>query len=67
MAVCEGLTYQPSIDKIIGMVDVAGNNPEPIADQMFAIMIRGITKKWKQVIGYVLVKHGLKCHEFSII
>lgn len=63
MSVREGITYRTDLDRIIGMVDLPGSDPNAAADHLFAIMLRGITRKWKHVIGYLLVKGGLQQNE----
>ena len=60
--------YREYLDRIVGLVDTGsgggglgerctGDRGDP-ANLLLVFMLRSIFSKWKQVIGYALVKHG---------
>ncbi|KAL8613487.1 hypothetical protein ACOMHN_007530 [Nucella lapillus] len=54
------LTYNHHHDELVGFVNCGEHHQsDEIADQAILVMIRGLTLKWKQVLGYVVAKHNL--------
>lgn len=55
MAIDQSLQYNPQLDIVEGFADFGNNRRfKAVASQVLVFMIRGATKKWKQVIGYFL-------------
>lgn len=60
MAIDECLQYDPQSDIIEGFSDLGNNRrSKALASHVLVFMIRGATKKWKQIIGYFLYKASL--------
>jgi hypothetical protein len=60
MTITPGLQYKPHSDTLLGYVDYGYYGQEQkVADQGIVMMVRGLTLRWKQVIGYCLVAHNL--------
>ena len=60
MSLTKGLTYNKHDDSLIGLVDCASyHQSNNTADHGVVFMIRSLTHKWKQVIGYVICSHNL--------
>ncbi|GFN93250.1 transposable element p transposase [Plakobranchus ocellatus] len=62
MAVREGISYQKHSDTLVGFADYGSqeeSNTNIPADQGVVLMIRGLTLRWKQVIGYYLTRHNI--------
>ena len=59
MTISQSLTYSSSSDAIIGFVDDGFQKSCSLANQLLVLMIGGLSKKWKQIIGYFLVKQNM--------
>ncbi|KAL8568169.1 hypothetical protein ACOMHN_027692 [Nucella lapillus] len=60
MTVTKALTYSHHRDELVGFVNCGEHHQsDEIADQAILVMIRGLTLKWKQVLGYFVAKHNL--------
>ena len=60
MTVTKALTYSHHHDELVGFVNCGQHHQsDEIADQAILVMIRGLTLKWKQVLGYFVAKHNL--------
>ncbi|KAL8568510.1 hypothetical protein ACOMHN_055164 [Nucella lapillus] len=60
MTVTKALTYSHHRDELVGFVNCGEyHQSDEIADQAILVMIRGLTLKWKQVLGYFVAKHNL--------
>ena len=60
MAIDESLQYNPRLDLIEGFTDLGNNRrSNAVASHVLVFMIRGATKKWKQVIGYFFYEASL--------
>ena len=60
MTIAEGLHYNPQVDFVEGFCDFGGGRrSKKIASHALVFMVRGATKKWKQVIGYFLYAGSL--------
>eukprot|EP00745_Piridium_sociabile_P013933 TRINITY_DN20534_c0_g2_i1.p1 TRINITY_DN20534_c0_g2~~TRINITY_DN20534_c0_g2_i1.p1 ORF type:complete len:764 (-),score=172.59 TRINITY_DN20534_c0_g2_i1:134-2425(-) len=60
MALTKSITYDKHKDKLVGFVNCGEyRKTTDIADQGVVVMIRGLTLKWKQVLGYFVTKHNL--------
>ncbi|XP_046402977.1 uncharacterized protein LOC124168752 [Ischnura elegans] len=52
VAIRENLFYDPSVDRILGYCDYGNCVNSTVGNQCLVVMVKGITKKWKQCIGY---------------
>jgi len=60
MAIDESLHYNPQLDIIEGFADFGNNQrSKSVASNVLVFMIRGASKKWKQVIGYFFYEASL--------
>ncbi|KAL8614766.1 hypothetical protein ACOMHN_017747 [Nucella lapillus] len=60
MTVTKALTYSHHRDELVGFVNCGEyHQSDEIADQAILVMIRRLTLKWKQVLGYFVAKHNL--------
>ncbi|KAL8608040.1 hypothetical protein ACOMHN_023856 [Nucella lapillus] len=60
MTVTKALTYSHHHDELVGFVNCSEHHQsDEMADQAILVMIRGLTLKWKQVLGYFVAKHNL--------
>jgi hypothetical protein len=60
MTLTPGLQYKPHSDTCLGHVDHGPyGHEEKLANQGVVMMVRGLSLKWKQVIGFCLVAHNL--------
>eukprot|EP00745_Piridium_sociabile_P001644 TRINITY_DN11012_c0_g1_i1.p1 TRINITY_DN11012_c0_g1~~TRINITY_DN11012_c0_g1_i1.p1 ORF type:complete len:747 (+),score=148.19 TRINITY_DN11012_c0_g1_i1:561-2801(+) len=68
MAVTKALSYNHNKDELVGFVNCGEyHRSDDIADQAIVLMIRGLTLKWKQVIGYFIAKHNLTTQTLQAI
>ncbi|KAL8613198.1 hypothetical protein ACOMHN_043007 [Nucella lapillus] len=59
MTVTKALTYSHHRDELVGFVNCGEHHQsDEIANQAILVMIRGLTLKWKQVLGYFVAKHN---------
>lgn len=66
MSINECLDYSPQMDIVQGFVDLGDERRSNlVASQVLVFMIRGATKKWKQIIGYFLTKNSLSWHTLN--
>ena len=68
MSISPAIRYESHKDEVCGYEDVGLNKKSlQIADQGMIAMLRGVRSKWKQVIGYYLIKHSVKQDRFLAI
>lgn len=61
ISLSSGLYYHAGNDKIIGFEDLGDCNRKPkLADHAIVFMVRGIHRKWKQPVSYMLVQSSTK-------
>lgn len=60
VTISPGLSYDSSRDQVIGFVDNGTVRQQRFADHAVVFMLRGIRKKWKQVVAYVFVEHSFR-------
>lgn len=63
MTITSNLTYRQHSDSIIGYADCGSfdtSHSSAVADQGVLLVVRGLTLRWKQIIGYVLIRHNLE-------
>ena len=54
MAIKKGYGYEKSLDKVFGAPDFGTDTHAGTCNSALVMMLVGVTKKWKQPIGYVL-------------
>lgn len=59
MSITQSLWYVPHLDEIKGYVDDGTSKRNLIANNVVVFLLKGITKKWKQVIAYYYVSNNL--------
>lgn len=61
MSIKPALEYKKEVDLVIGHVDHGKHGQSSkVADQCIILMVRGLTLKWKQIIGYYVTKHSVE-------
>jgi hypothetical protein len=67
MRLTTGLSYKKHADTLIGFEDLANHGKShKIANEGVVVMVRGVTRRWKQIIGY-FVTGNFFCHFIFII
>lgn len=60
MTLKKGIVYKQSSDTVTGFVDCSNyHHGTQVANQGVLLMIRSLSQKWKQIIGYVICYHNL--------
>lgn len=54
MAIKPGFQYSSSTDSVQGFTSLNSQSFEKPADHLLAIVLRGVSRNWKQIIGYIL-------------
>ncbi|GFR73108.1 THAP domain-containing protein 9 [Elysia marginata] len=63
-----GLVYSKHQDQIIGYENFGSfGNTFSIADEAVVLMVRGLSLRWKQIIGYYAALHSIKSDTLSSI
>lgn len=65
MKISPSLRYEENRDLITGFEDIGniGRSPK-VADEGLVPMLRGVRSKWKQPLGYYLIRHSVKQNRF---
>ena len=68
MSVSPALRYRREIDTVVGFEDFGPfGNSGKVANQGVVLMVRGLTERWKQIVGYYLCYHNLSYEVLSQI
>ena len=60
MTLTQALEYNKNSDEVSGFVNCGKYGLSPtVANQGILLMVRGLTLKWKQIIGFFISKHNL--------
>lgn len=63
-----GLTYDKHKDQLLGYEDFGCfGNSFSIADEAVVLMVRGLSLRWKQIIGYYAAFHSIKSQTLASI
>ena len=69
MTIQEGIVYHKHDDSLHGFVNYGGYAPEShtVANQGILFMIRGLTLRWKQIIGYFVAQNSIKYETLQVL
>ena len=60
VSISRGLSYDVKEDHVLGFVNDGVSVKPKFSDHALVFMLRGIRRKWKQVVAHVFVEHSLK-------
>ncbi|XP_018906109.2 uncharacterized protein [Bemisia tabaci] len=67
MSIKEHLEYSVASDKIVGFVSYGGGSKMEVANYVLVLMLRGLKRKYKQLIAYFPSRGGLNSRELTSI
>jgi hypothetical protein len=67
MCITESLRYMTQFDEVWGYCDNGHQRKPLVANQVIAFVLKGVTSKWKQPIGFFLVRNNFSSIELATL